>query len=368
MTPGLRVVRPLLLALAVMTAAAAGCGVKTHPFPEPVTLPSQVGDLSQNLDERGHLWLSWSAPARNVNGGDLRTLDHFEVWGAVYDSRDFCDGCPVSTAKIDDVWLQPPGPGRSIFPGPYVWQTDLTPGRVYIFRVAGFSSRGAVHPRAWSETRVWMVEPPGELRGFGARAEDLAVRLRWPEPPAGLLVQVQKRGGDGEYANLDPARDGQTDLAVAYENDYYYRARLVDRRGGEGGQSLVPGPWTDEIRLRVRDTLPPAPPPFLSAALAPGGVRLSWQDRRESGGVAGFYLYRSEVGADNFVRLGGLIEGDTYLDLAAPPGRDLRYRLTAVDDSPAANESGPSPEAEVYFAPAEEAAPVERPVFEDPGI
>jgi hypothetical protein len=360
----------LYLGLALLgSLTLAGCGVKTHPFPEPVTLPASIGNLSQQIDQEGHLWLTWMAPLQNINGGPLRTLDHFEVWGAQYEADTFCDACPVAPSKIEDVYLQPPGPGRSLYPGPYSWQTDLEPGKVYVFRVAGFSSRGAVHPTAWQETRVWMVQPPGVLTGFRAQADDLAVRLYWPTPPANLLVQVQKRQGlDGTYSNLDPARDGQVDLAVAYENDYYYRARLVDRRGDDKGQSLVPGPWTTEVHLWVHDTLPPAPPPYLNAVITPGGVQLSWEDRRESSDIAGFYLYRAEVGVDNFVRLGGLLETDNYFDQAIPPDVDLRYRLTAVDTSPAANESSPSPEAGVYFAPATEAGPVERPDFEDPGI
>jgi hypothetical protein len=215
-----------------------------------------------------------------------------------------------------------------------------------------------------------MVTPPGALAGFRVVPEDLSVRLYWPTPPAGLLVEVQRKEGlSGTYASLDPARDGQLDLQVAYENEYFYRARLVDRRqDAQGGQSLVPGPWSEEIRVRVIDTLPPSPPPYLDAALTPTGIRLSWEDRSQSSEVAGFYLYRTEVGTSNFVRLGGLITTNTYFDQNPPPDKDVRYRLTAVDTSPQANESQPSPEAEVYYAPAEEAAPVERPVFADPGI
>jgi hypothetical protein len=105
--------------------------------------------------------------------------------------------------------------------------------------------------------------------------------------------------------------------------------------------------------------------------------------------VAGFYLYRAiiapgdrfgqtdvgqtgvnqtDASQNDFVRLGGLITTNHYLDTNIPPDSDVRYRLTAVDDSPGSNESGPSREVTVYFAPATEAAPPEKPVFEDPGL
>jgi hypothetical protein len=63
-----------------------------------------------------------------------------------------------------------------------------------------------------------------------------------------------------------------------------------------------------------------------------------------------------------------LLTTNTYLDLNVPENTDFKYRLTAVDDSPRHNESSPSPEAQVYFVPATEAVPEEKPVFEDPGI
>jgi hypothetical protein len=84
--------------------------------------------------------------------------------------------------------------------------------------------------------------------------------------------------------------------------------------------------------------------------------------------VAGFYLYRSLSGQEGFERLGGLLTSNVFLDLGVPPDHDAKYRLTAVDDSPRHNESRPSPEAEVFFAPAADADLGERPVFEDPGI
>lgn len=353
------------LCLLAIMAMAGGCGVKTHPYPEIVTLPGPVEGLKQELDENGHLWLTWNVPAANMAERPLKTLNHFEVWAVDYDLATYCDGCPFDLKKVDEVYLLAPAPGQVYGPGPYVWQTDLRQGRAYVFGVAGFSHRGGVHPDAWRTTKVLMDRPPGALAGFSAAVEDLSVRLSWTPPPSGRLVEVQRRvATEAAFVSLDPVTDGRVDLNVAYGNDYVYRARAVLPRG----ESLIPGPWTREITVRVEDRLPPAPPPYLDAAVTPEGVRLTWRDRRESDGVAGFYLYRTLVGEENYGRIGGLHTANTYLDVNVPDNADLRYRLTAVDDSPNHNESGPSPEAEVYFAPATEAGPEERPVFEDPGL
>jgi hypothetical protein len=238
----------------------SGCGVKTHPYPEMVTLPGPVKSLTQELDQNGHLWLTWDIPEYNMADRPLKALDHFEVWAADYDLKTYCDTCPVNFSKLDEVYLKAPAPGQNYYPGPYIWQIDLSQGRVYIFRVAGFSSRGGVHPLAWQQETVWMVEPPGALKGFSAQADDLSVRLSWPEPPLGQKVQVQRRMvGGKDFVTLDPERDGKLDLNVAYENEYVYRARLINPQG----ESLIPGPWTGEVVVKIEDSLPPPPPAFL---------------------------------------------------------------------------------------------------------
>lgn len=353
---------PALLAFLGATA----CGVKTHPWPEMVTLPSAVENLSQVLDSEGRLWLTWNTPKTNMAGRPLRVLDHFEVWGVDYDLASFCQGCPTRPVKIAEVYLEAPAPGRDVFEGPYVWETRIRPGRVYVYRVAGFSSRGAVNPGAWTETVVWSLEPPGALAGFSAESDDLSVMLNYSPPGGDLMVEVQRRRGRGPWETLDPARDGRVDTSVSYGEAYDYRARLVRVREG----TKVPGPWTTETSLRIEDTLPPPPPSYLDAGLSPEGVRLVWESLAERGDVAGYRLYRQEVGSGGYRPLGDLTDSNVFVDRSAATGRSYRYRVTAVDTSPRANESAPSPEAEVLSESPEEAgeAGVPRPDMADPGI
>jgi hypothetical protein len=351
----------LLFSAAIVSA----CGVKTHPWPEMATLPAKVENLAQTLDSEGHLWLSWTAPMDNAAGRPLQTLDHFEVWGADYDMASFCQGCPVRPVKLADVYLAAPAPGLNIAKGPYVWETGLRPGRVYVFRVAGFSSRGAVNPAAWTETVVWSAPPPGALSGFTAAAEDLSVILNYPEPGGDLSVEVQRRKGGGPWEALDPLMSKGLDTSVKYGESYAYRARLVRTKEG----TKVPGPWTSERSLAIEDTLPPPPPGHLDAALSPSGVRLAWESLAERGDVAGYKVYRSEEGG-GYRLMGAMVETNSFLDSSARTGKSYRYRVTAVDASPRANESAPSPEAEVLSESPSEAAESQapRPPLADPGI
>jgi hypothetical protein len=348
-----------------LVLAAAGCGVKTHPYPEAVTLPGPVIDLKQTLDSEGRLWLSFSPPETNMADRPLKTLDHFEIWGVDYDLEEFCQGCPVNPQKLADIFLDAPSPGQNLAPGPYAWQTTPRPGRVHVYRVAGFSSREAVHPLAWQETTVWMLPHPGALSGFSAVSEDLAVRLNWPQEPPEYAVEVQRQEGDGLFTTLDPTREGRLDLTVAYGRQYAYRARLVRLKQ----DTRIPGPWTEPITVVVDDYLPPPPPSYLDASLTPEGVGLSWESRSDDPTILGYYLYRRLEGESSFTRLGGLFKENIFLDRSVEQGKEVRYRVTAVDTSPQANESAPSPEAGVFYGPI--APPDEseqRPVFEDPGL
>ena len=355
----------LLGALAALAAISA-CGVKTHPWPEMVTLPSQVLDLAQTLDSEGTLWLSWKAPLANVAGRPLKTLDHFEVWGADYDLDSYCQGCPSNPVKIDEVYLEAPAPGREIAEGPYVWQTKVRSGRVYVFKVAGFSSRGAVNPGAWAQTVVWSLPSPGPLSGFSAAADDLSVYFSRPDPSGDLVVEVQKRRGSGPWETLDPERDAKVDTSVSYGETYSYRARLLRVREG----TKIPGPWTAETALLIEDALPPPPPGYLDAAVSMEGVRLVWESLADRGDVAGYKVYRADLEGGGFRPLGGLISTNAFVDRTTSSGGTYRYRVTAVDDSPRANESAPSPETEVLSESPEEAgeAAVPRPELPDPGI
>ncbi|MDR2443153.1 MAG: hypothetical protein LBE31_06490, partial [Deltaproteobacteria bacterium] len=295
--------------LLLVVGLALGCGVKTHPYPEMVTLPSRVTDLNQYLDDTGRLILTWSPPQRNMADRPLRTLDHFEIWGADYDALDYCEGCPVKLSKIDEVYLDVPAPGLTIAPGPYQWQTKLRPGRVYVFEVAGYSSRGAVHPGAKVQTTVWNEPAYDKLQNFTIEPDDLAVRLSYLAP-SGAEIEVQRRDNDGPFVTLNLARDGSVDTSVSYGHHYVYRARTIKVKG----QTRIPSSWTSELSVYIEDLTPPPPPSYLDAVLTPQGIKLVWEDLYERGDVKSYRLYRRLEGEGKFELIAELTSENTYLD------------------------------------------------------
>ncbi|MDR2946467.1 MAG: hypothetical protein LBV79_06955, partial [Candidatus Adiutrix sp.] len=253
--------------------------------------------------------------------------------------------------------LSPP-PGLDLAPGPYTWRYPVKEGHVYHIRVTGLSTGGGGHPQAWAEAVVWALPAPGDLGGFSASQGDRAVTLHWSRPLADSRAEIQKKTGDGPWAPvpaLDPAKGTFTDLAVAYENSYSYRGRLVRLKDETG----VTGPWSREITVRVADFTPPNPPGYLDAALAENGVRLAWESLVFNPDVAGYRVYRQLSGEDDFRQVGpALLKENVLFDAIKPElGLKARYRVTAVDASPRANESQPSPTADVLLDPPAEYTP-----------
>ncbi|MDR1577384.1 MAG: hypothetical protein LBT86_04030 [Deltaproteobacteria bacterium] len=356
------VVRAFLLAAFLFT----GCGVKTHPYPESSVLPGPPRQLSQTQEVDGQLWLTWLAPTLNMANRPLLTLDHFEVWGADYAQKGFCASCPSEFRKLAEVYLKPAAPGLNVNEGPYQWVTKIEPDRVYRFKVAGFSGRGAVNPQSWREITVYGQISPGRLAHFSAELDDQTTRLTWSKPKAGQKVEIQKLAPGRGWVTLDTTGSPQgsmVDLAVVYGQTYFYRARLLV----ETGQSLTPGPFGPEIIVKVEDLSPPRPIGFLDAAYAPGGgVSLRWENLALEEELAGYRVYRRLAKESAFQAIAGLISDNQYHDSGVNSGETAYYQVTAVDRSPAANESRPSPIASVLAAP-EESEP-ERPPTLDPGL
>ena len=77
-------------------------------------------------------------------------------------------------------------------------------------------------------------------------------------------------------------------------------------------------------------------------------------------------MYRRLANETTFRGIGGLIKDNVYVDSEVKSGETAYYQVTAVDSSPAANESRPSPVASALAAPTE--AEPEKPDLSDPGL
>lgn len=345
------------LALLLLSLSVA-CGVKNDPYPEAATLPDKVVDLKQSLTDGGELILSWKPPKNNMVGRPLKKLGGFVIeMSENADGDAYCEGCPHRYERVDSLTAASPPPGLDLAPGPYTWRRQLRDGQVYRFRVYSMAPGGGVHPESMVETTVWTQVSPGALPGFSAGLGDRAVELGWARPGKGFRAEVERRQGDSgpwqALTGLDPAAGHFSDLDVQYEKTYYYRGRLARLKG----DSSRPGPWSAEVRVAVADITPPPAPGYLSAALAQGGVRLSWESVAFDPDLAGYRVYRQISGEPGFTRLTPApIKDNTFFDpVKLRDGETARYQVTSVDRSARVNESRPSPGADVYLeAPPEE--------------
>lgn len=209
-----------------------------------------------------------------------------------------------------------------------------------------------------SEVTVWAVGSPGQI-SFSASLGDKAVELGWSRPGRGYTAEVEKRRADSEefrsIKGLDPASGRFSDYEVDYEKSYTYRARLIRLKEGTQAQ----GPWSVERTIKVIDVTPPPAPGYLDAALATGGVRLSWESVGFDPDLAGYRVYRQLDGESGFSQVGpALLKENSFFDpIRLTPGGLARYKVTSVDKSPRANESLSSPTVDVYLDPPIEAVP-----------
>jgi len=340
---------PRLTALLAMALFLAACGVKSPPYPASAILPQKVRQLTQTVTEEGELVLSWLPPETNMVGRPLKNLGGFQVEMADHLADEhYCSGCPprYRPEPVDRLPARTPPPDRDLDPGPYEWRLKLTPGHVYHFRVAAVHTNGGVHPQAKTETVVWALAPAGTMR-LRAALLDGAVELSWNRPAPDLRAEIEKRSADGPWQplpDLDPAANRHLDLAVAYGRVYEYRGRLLKVKD----ETITQGPWSREVRLKVLKLAPPPPPGHLDAALAQGGIRLSWESLIQEGDLAGYRVYRQRAGdRDPVLITPALLGTNVFFDPVTPTrGEVIRYQVTAVDTS--GNESRPSPTAEVH--------------------
>jgi hypothetical protein len=136
-----------------------------------------------------------------------------------------------------------------------------------------------------------------------------------------------------------PLPAGTTQLMVArglsYGTTYYFAIKTVDDAGNWSPISnLVRWDWGF-------DTAPPAAPSGLAAALAAGGVRVTWTPNSEAD-LAGYSVYRALAASGPFTDVSGsLLASPTFLDATVPPGTAVVwYQVTARDNS--GNESARS--------------------------
>jgi hypothetical protein len=232
----------------------------------------------------------------------------------------------------------------------------LAPDHRYFYRVAAYDQDGYLG--SWSRTLShvwgWLPRPPLDLQ---AASGDRLVALRWrpvsqltngspARDLAGYLIY--RREGSGAWSKLSPEPLPQTayqDVAVLNQVEYTYKVQAVRRLGGEllaSGDSPLPTARPEKLT---------PPPPLLGLLAVPTsqGVELRWQPS-PAPDLAGYRVYRRSPGEAQAGRLTPeLLTKPYFVDSRVKPGQTYYYYVTAVDNSPRANESLPSEEAAITY-------------------
>jgi fibronectin type 3 domain-containing protein len=183
---------------------------------------------------------------------------------------------------------------------------------------------------------VQLTWTPVDKLQDGAAARDLAGYL------------IYRRSGNNPWMRLTPEPVSQNhyqDLAVLNEVEYTYKVQARRRLGGD---SLLSG---DSPTRTAKPEKRTPPPPLLNLLAVPTsqGVELRWE-LSPAPDLAGYRVYRRASGQEKFTPVTPALLKKPYLvDTQVTRGQTYHYYVTAVDNSPRANESPPSEEAEVSY-------------------
>ena len=228
---------------------------------------------------------------------------------------------------------------------------ELAPDHRYYYRVAAYDQDGYLG--GWSKTLShawgWLPRAPGELKAVPG---DKIVSLSWssrdrparrlPGPGPGGVCHLPPLRRQGPGFALTPAPGGSAnnfqDVAVLNDVEYTYKVQAV-RRLGEDLLASLDSP----TQIAMPEKRNPPPPVMNVLVVATSqGVELRWE-ASPAPDVAGYRVYRRSTGEEKYTRLTPeLIKKPYFVDAQVKRGQTYHYYVTAVDDSPRANESLPS--------------------------
>lgn len=338
-----------LLVLALIILLMPACGRKTMPVPPETVRPAPIKDLRYRLNEKG-VTLIWSAPSRTTGGHALPEIKEFEIFQAVVPEDKVCPGCPLPFGPPIAFRPESPQPGATI----RYHESALRPCHRYFFKIRIRYSWFLISPDSNVVSFSWDV-PPAAPTDLTVTSGDQKLTLAW-QPPRKLMdgtpitfplhYQVSRSLNGGKPAPLGHpvAKPEFVDHGVQDGLTYQYQVRALR----QVQETLLPGPASNTAAGTPRDLTPPAPPRELTAIKTPHGVRLVWPASPEPD-VAGYRIYR-QTGSKAPKRIGEvMVPNISFIDRNPPTRGRVFYTVTAFDTAKPANESPPSPEAEVIF-------------------
>jgi hypothetical protein len=152
---------------------------------------------------------------------------------------------------------------------------------------------------------------------------------------------IYRLSGTGAWIRVTPApvqANNFQDVAVLNDVTYTYKIQAV-RRLGEDWLASLDSPT--QVAMPEKRNPPPPVQNVLMVATSQG-VEIRWEES-PAPDVAGYRVYRRGAGEEKYTRLTPeLIRKPYFVDGQVKRGQTYHYYVTAVDDSPRANESLPS--------------------------
>lgn len=333
------------------------CGVQGPPRPPRVEKPERVQDLS--IAQQGQTFLlSFPLPVRATDGESLTKPLEVEIFRKVTPSGQ--TPAEISASAAPWAVLSPDALPRYTRDQKIDYPDRLTDQQYAEAQAAIFSyavvsltrgfRRRAVRSELSNVAQATLLDVSPPVENLKVRATEKAVELSWSplqrslsgRPLSGFSDYRVYRSGNGAQGPFDPR--GETseisylDSDFEFGQDYFYKVRAIFKEAGHAAESDD----SSVAAINPRDIFPPAVPSNLSAIYADRAVNLVWTANTEFD-LAGYNVYRRESGGE-WRRLNkDLLPTPTFRDTTVVAGRDVFYRVTAVDR--ANNESPPSQEA-----------------------
>ena len=318
----------------VLILLSFSCGKKADPRPMALPVPGRISDLSGEVKD-GVLFLSFSVPAKNADGSEMKDLAGFKAYKA-------CGTCLGGFELYKDLNLEEKK-GYSLYGGKmFFYDDDLMAGIDYSYRVYPYTKKGTRGDGSNVFGVRWQ-NPPGPVKNLSVKGDDEKTELSW-DREEGFSYNVY-RYMNGTYPlfplNKSPLT-AATYLDSGLENgkQYTYEVRKVQAKDG----MLLEGEGT-KITATPVDRTPPPRPTDVKAEKTEGGVLVTWRELKVKD-LAGYNLYRTEGGKAERLNKEPIKE-NRYIDRNLPDTRYLSYSVTAVDL--AGNESEASREVLVII-------------------
>ncbi len=345
----------LFFAILCLLFLAVACGKKMTPYAPDRVLPAPVRNFQ--LTQAGNaLVLSWQLPRENLLGQPLTQVQGCRVYRAAM--RGVSQEALASSdfSPYADIDLAYPQRGEVQGEDLLFRDRELVPDQRYYYRVTAYNQDG--YNGGWSQTLShawgWLPRTPAD---FKAVPGDKIVSLSWNQVTkledgspvkdlAGYLVY--RLSGQGPWIRVTPApvlQNNFQDVAVLNDVEYTYKAVAVRRVGEDLLASLDS---VTQVAMPEKRT-PPPPVTNLLAVPTTQGVELRWE-LSPAPDVAGYRVYRRRPGEEKYTRLTlALVTKPYFVDSQVTRGQTYYYSVTAVDDSPRANESMPSETATILY-------------------